>query len=151
MTAWCRMLLSIGALCAALVWAAAAQDTQPPSPSGAAAGAPRAVPVQAQQASIKNPLAGKPEAIAAGRQLFQQYHCVGCHSPGGGGAMGPSLIDSQWIYGSAPGSIFETILRGRPNGMPSFGGILSPDQVWQLAAYIDSISAPPAATSQTTK
>ena len=151
MTARCRMVLWICAICVALAAVATAQDVQPPSTSGAAASPPRSVPVQAQQASLKNPLAGKPEAIAAGRKLFQQYNCVGCHSPGGGGAMGPSLIDSQWIYGSAPGSIFETILRGRPNGMPSFGGILSPDQVWQLAAYIDSISAPPAATPQTTK
>jgi len=66
-------------------------------------------------------------------------NCVGCHSHGGGG-MGPALMDSKWIYGSKPEQIFATIVEGRPNGMPSFRGKLPDYQVWQLVAYVRSLS-----------
>jgi cytochrome c oxidase cbb3-type subunit 3 len=82
---------------------------------------------------------GNPEAIAAGRQLFQAYNCVGCHFNGGGG-MGPALMDDKWIYGSSMQNIASTIIEGRPNGMPTFRGMVSGDQVWQLAAYVRSLS-----------
>jgi hypothetical protein len=36
--------------------------------------------------------------------------------------------------------IFATIAQGRPNGMPSFGGHMTEDQVWQLVAYVRSMS-----------
>ena len=62
---------------------------------------------------------GNPEQIAAGRQLFMAYNCVGCHFNGGGG-IGPPLMDSKWIYGSSMENIASTIREGRPNGMPSF-------------------------------
>ena len=80
-----------------------------------------------------------PKQIAAGRQLFQAYNCVGCHFNGGGG-MGPALMDDNWIYGSSMENIASTIREGRPNGMPTFRGMVSGDQVWQLAAYVRSLS-----------
>jgi cytochrome c oxidase cbb3-type subunit 3 len=49
-------------------------------------------------------------------------------------------MDSVWIYGSAPSQIFATIMEGRPNGMPAFAGKLTTDQVWQLTAYVRSLS-----------
>ena len=54
--------------------------------------------------------------------------------------MGPALMDSKWIYGSKPEQIFATIVEGRPNGMPSFRGKLPDYQVWQLVAYVRSLS-----------
>jgi cytochrome c oxidase cbb3-type subunit 3 len=66
-------------------------------------------------------------------------NCSGCHFQGGGG-IGPPLMDSEWIYGSEPENIFETIVEGRPNGMPSFRGKLGNDQIWQLVAYVRSMS-----------
>ena len=78
-------------------------------------------------------------AIAEGSRLFQWYNCVGCHANGGGG-MGPALMDDKWIYGSDPAQIFSTIVEGRPNGMPSFRGKVPDFQVWQLAAYVRSMS-----------
>ena len=89
--------------------------------------------------------AGDAEAIAAGKQLFMAMNCVGCHANGGGG-MGPPLMDNVWIYGGAPGQIFSTIREGRPNGMPSFRGALPDEQIWQVAAFVRSLSegnAPP--------
>jgi cytochrome c oxidase cbb3-type subunit 3 len=78
-------------------------------------------------------------ALSEGKRLFSQMNCVGCHAHGGGG-MGPALMDSKWIYGHQPEQIFSTILEGRPNGMPSFRGKLPDYQIWQLAAYVRSLS-----------
>lgn len=78
-------------------------------------------------------------AVSEGKRLFSQFNCVGCHGQGGGG-MGPPLMDAEWIYGSGPEHIFATIVQGRPNGMPAFGGRLATSQVWQLAAYVRSMS-----------
>lgn len=88
---------------------------------------------------VKNPYEGNAHAIAEGKRLYTWFNCVGCHSHGGGG-MGPPLMDDEWIYGSDPEQIFATILEGRPNGMPSFRGKMPEYQVWQLAAYVQSMS-----------
>jgi cytochrome c oxidase cbb3-type subunit 3 len=78
-------------------------------------------------------------AASEGKRLFSQFNCVGCHGHGGG-AMGPPLMDDEWIYGSDPENIFATIVEGRPNGMPAFGGKISTSQVWQLVAYVRALS-----------
>jgi cytochrome c oxidase cbb3-type subunit 3 len=85
------------------------------------------------------PYATNAYAIAEGKRLYTQFNCVGCHAHGGGG-MGPPLMDDKWIYGSEPANIFATIVEGRPNGMPAFGGKLANNQVWQLVAYVRSLS-----------
>ena len=77
--------------------------------------------------------------IAEGKRLFGYYNCSGCHANGGGG-MGPPLIDDKWIYGSAPENIYQTIVEGRPNGMPAWGGRIPSYQVWQIVAYVRSLS-----------
>jgi cytochrome c oxidase cbb3-type subunit 3 len=78
-------------------------------------------------------------AVAEGKRLYSAYNCVGCHAQGGG-AIGPALMDSVWIYGSHPQQIYSDIVQGRPNGMPSFGGKLPEYQVWELVAYVRSMS-----------
>jgi len=77
-------------------------------------------------------------AINEGKRLFRWYNCSGCHA-NGGGAIGPALMDSQWVYGSDPQSLFNTIMMGRANGMPSFGGHIPEDQVWKIVAYVRSM------------
>jgi cytochrome c oxidase cbb3-type subunit 3 len=77
-------------------------------------------------------------AISEGKRLYTWFNCIGCHANGGGG-MGPPLMDDKWIYGSDPESIHATILQGRPNGMPAFGGKLADQQVWQLVAYVRAL------------
>lgn len=77
--------------------------------------------------------------VSEGKTLFNTMNCVGCHSHGGGG-MGPALMDSQWIYGSEPSQVFASIVEGRPNGMPAWRGKLTNNQVWQLVAYVRSLS-----------
>ena len=77
--------------------------------------------------------------MAEGKRLYSAMNCNGCHSNGGGG-MGPPLMDDKWIYGSDSGQVFATIVQGRPNGMPSFASKIPDYQVWQLAAYVRSMS-----------
>jgi cytochrome c oxidase cbb3-type subunit III len=89
--------------------------------------------------TLVGPYSENAYAIAQGQRLFSWYNCTGCHSHGGGG-MGPPLMDDQWIYGSEPQNIFATIVEGRPNGMPSFRGKIPNQQVWQLVAYVRSMS-----------
>jgi len=77
--------------------------------------------------------------VAEGKRFYQAYNCVGCHAEGGG-AIGPALMDSEWIYGSSLEQIHSTIVQGRPNGMPSFAGKIPDYQVWEIAAYVRSMS-----------
>lgn len=87
----------------------------------------------------QNPFADDPQAIVAGETLYNSFGCVGCHA-GGGGGMGPPLIDDQWIYGSSPAQIRATILEGRPGGMPSFNGMLANEDVWRLVSYVRALA-----------
>jgi cytochrome c oxidase cbb3-type subunit III len=87
------------------------------------------------------------EAVNTGRILFGQFNCSGCHSNGGGG-MGPSLMDDEWIYGGRLQQIHQTIVEGRPNGMPSWGGRIPDQQIWQIATYVRSMSLPQTLAAQ---
>ena len=87
------------------------------------------------------------EAVNTGKQLFKQYNCSGCHSNGGGG-MGPSLMDGEWIYGGRLEQIHQTLVEGRPNGMPAWGGKVSDPQLWQISAYVRSLSLPQTLAAQ---
>jgi cytochrome c oxidase cbb3-type subunit 3 len=78
------------------------------------------------------------QAISEGKQLYTWFNCVGCHAHGGG-AIGPPLMDSQWIYGSAPAEVATSIIAGRPMGMPSYRGKLAAPQLDQLVAYVRSL------------
>jgi cytochrome c oxidase cbb3-type subunit III len=79
-------------------------------------------------------------AIAQGQIYYMQFNCAGCHAPGAGGGIGPPLNDAEWIYGSEPEQVVASIAEGRPNGMPAFRGKINDTQMWQLAAYIRSLS-----------
>ena len=80
--------------------------------------------------------------INEGQRLYTWFNCVGCHAHGGGG-MGPALKDDEWRYGGSMAQIYATVADGRPNGMPSFRNRLTEQQIWQLAAYVRSLSGQP--------
>jgi cytochrome c oxidase cbb3-type subunit III len=86
-----------------------------------------------------NPYENNAYALTEGQRLFNSMNCVGCHFHGGGG-IGPPLMDATWIYGGQPAQIFDTIIRGRPNGMPSFRNRLQESQAWMIVAYVRSLS-----------
>lgn len=77
--------------------------------------------------------------ISEGKRLYHWFNCNTCHA-NGGGDIGPALMDDKWLYGAEPRNIFASIVEGRPNGMPSFRGKIPDQQVWQIVAYVRSMS-----------
>jgi cytochrome c oxidase cbb3-type subunit 3 len=100
------------------------------------------VPGQGELAPVANPLDGDRAALAEGRLLFVRYNCAGCHGGRAGGGMGPSLRDPDWLYGSSPDRIFNSIAQGRGHGMPAWGARLPEQQIWEMTAYVSSLRTP---------
>ncbi|HZD26875.1 MAG TPA: cytochrome c [Alphaproteobacteria bacterium] len=97
-----------------------------------------------ERPQITSPVADDPQAAQRGMEYFNNMNCVGCHAPNGAGGMGPSLSNVKFIYGREPENIYLTILQGRPKGMPAWGGMLPDQVIWDLVAYVRSISKEPA-------
>lgn len=136
-----------GALC--LVTSAACEGDQPdrvaaPPAGGPIAGVPGEVhivpgPAYARGMTVENPYAGEASAKKEGERLYGWYNCGGCHGAVGGGGMGPPLRDPDWIYGGDAMSIYESIMEGRPEGMPTWQGKIPEDQAWKIVAYVQSL------------
>jgi cytochrome c(L) len=88
-----------------------------------------------------NPYTGDPEAIKQGRTLYLQLGCSGCHGVGGGGGMGPALLDDEWKFGSDDETCSKLIKGEIPQQtMPAvFGKELPDDDVWKILAYVRSL------------
>jgi cytochrome c oxidase cbb3-type subunit 3 len=93
--------------------------------------------------SRRNPYQGSTTAVAEGKRLYESFNCGGCHGGAGGGGIGPPFADQEWIYGSDPANIYQSIVQGRPNGMPSFGARLPPEVIWRIVAYVRTLGGVP--------
>jgi cytochrome c oxidase cbb3-type subunit 3 len=137
-----QLLLAVGlGMLPACSRPATPEQEAPPSTSErmlVTAGELEAGPV-AHRAEVRNPLEEEPAGVERGRRLFIWFNCAGCHGINGGGGIGPPLRDAQWIYGSTPASIFESIATGRPNGMPAFGGKVPDEEIWRIELYVRSL------------
>ena len=135
-----------------LLFAAACQA---PGERGAAAGRDGSVPPSVRYVqhlaaggiaprgdTLANPFSKDGKSAAEGEKLFNAMNCDGCHGGGAVGWVGPSLIDGRWRYGGADAAVFQSISYGRPQGMPAFGGMLSPDLIWKLVSYLRSLPPP---------
>lgn len=91
----------------------------------------------------QSPVAGDAGAAERGHKYFANFNCIGCHADNGGGGMGPALSNRAFIYGDSPANIYLTIAQGRPNGMPAWGSLLPSAVIWDLVAYVQSISQAP--------
>jgi mono/diheme cytochrome c family protein len=90
----------------------------------------------------RNPFEKDPEAVAAGRNLFEQ-HCAECHGDSAeGGKKGPSLR-AQEVQEAPPGSIFWILTNGVVRrGMPVWSKLPEPRR-WQLVTYLKSLGVSP--------
>jgi cytochrome c oxidase cbb3-type subunit III len=98
-------------------------------------------------------------AQAGGAASFK-VNCVQCHGSGAAGSAGyPNLNDDDWLWGGSPEAIYVTLKNGirytanaetRDSQMPAFGadGILTPEQIGQLANYVVSLSGGEADAAQ---
>jgi mono/diheme cytochrome c family protein len=86
----------------------------------------------------QNPLEKDPEAVAAGRILFEQ-RCAECHGDNAEGSKrGPSLRAAE-VQNAEPGAIFWILTNGVVRkGMPVWSKLPEP-QRWQLVSYIKSL------------
>ncbi|HKU42976.1 MAG TPA: c-type cytochrome [Polyangiales bacterium] len=90
---------------------------------------------------LKNPLGNDSSAPQQGRQWFAQFNCAGCHGDHGGGGMGPSLRDGEWIYGDSDAALYGAIVEGRAHGMPAWGSRIPEPLVWQLVSYLRTLGS----------
>lgn len=86
----------------------------------------------------RNPFEKDPEAVAAGRNLFEQ-HCAECHGDSAqGGKKGPSLRAAE-VQEAPPGAIFWILTNGVVRrGMPVWSKLPEPRR-WQLVTYLKSL------------
>jgi len=54
-------------------------------------------------------------------------------------------MDQQWRYGGRLDQIYASIVQGRPNGMPSWARKIPDAQIWEIAAFVKSLSGRSAA------
>jgi len=95
----------------------------------------------------RNPFEKDPNAVAAGRILFE-LRCAECHGENAdGGKKGPSLRAVE-IQDAEPGAIFWILTNGVVRkGMPVWSKLPEP-QRWQLVSFIKSLGPPPANASR---
>jgi len=90
-------------------------------------------------------------AVRGGEVVFKD-NCAPCHGLGGAGQLNyPTLADDDWLWGGRLEDILYTLQHGiryhgdpdtRDSQMPAFGadGILTPDQIRDVAQYVLSLS-----------
>jgi cytochrome c oxidase cbb3-type subunit 3 len=95
---------------------------------------------RANRPASTNPLGRTPEAIEAGRQLYNSS-CTVCHGlEGTVGDRGPALADKRRYVRNSDDDLFAVIRKGIPGTlMPPAGN--SDNDIWKIVAYIRSLRA----------
>jgi mono/diheme cytochrome c family protein len=88
-----------------------------------------AAPFDSAPVELTNPYRGRSEVLAEGERIYRG-RCYGCHFRGGG--RGPNIFQTTL----ADAQFMDAVLRGRPNGMPAWSGILSADEIWKVHAFV---------------
>jgi mono/diheme cytochrome c family protein len=98
---------------------------------------------------------------AAGDVIFHgQGRCFTCHGNDGRGVprIGPSLADSTWLHGDGSLAFIASTVRdgiAAPREasapMPAYAGVLKPEQIDRVAAYVYTLSHPGRTVTDTTR
>jgi mono/diheme cytochrome c family protein len=85
-----------------------------------------------------NPFETDAQAVAAGRNLFEQ-HCAECHGNAADGSKKAPSLRAEEVQSAAPGAIFWILTNGVVRrGMPVWSKLPEP-QRWQLVTFIKSL------------
>ncbi len=99
-------------------------------------------PVYAKFTPMKaEDLARDAQAMGIGERLFVN-NCAQCHGADGRGSKGfPNLTDNDWLGGTGPDYIEQTVTKGRTGVMPPMAAAVgSGDDVKNVANYVLSLS-----------
>lgn len=122
--------------------------TSSPSTQAQPAGNPNGWTIPPEADQEKNPFAGDPKALAAGKELFLK-NCKRCHGPGGKGD-GPDadpdsmqdmdLTVARRANRNPDGIVFYKVWNGRKKPkMPAFKDELTKEQIWQIVTYAQTL------------
>jgi mono/diheme cytochrome c family protein len=80
--------------------------------------------------------------IEAGRRRFARTCAAYCHGAEGSGGRAPAFKGSTRL---TPDYAFQTITEGRrgTDVMPPWGNAFTPEQIWELVAYLQVLSRMP--------
>ncbi len=82
------------------------------------------------------------ELMATAERIFQR-ECSACHGPEGRGqaALFPNLMDVDWLWGSTPDQIEQSIRNGRQALMPAWETAIGADNVSSVADYVQNMNS----------
>jgi mono/diheme cytochrome c family protein len=95
-----------------------------------------------------NPYAGQPEAIAAGKVLFEE-NCAKCHGNDAEGRHARPSLRSERVAHATDGELAWLLRNGSLHkGMPTWSSLPEPER-WQLIAFLRSLprDGPPGAAA----
>lgn len=95
---------------------------------------------ESKEEDVKNPLAGDPAAIAAGKRAFVEG-CSGCHGTNAEGGRGPNLAKGDLIRDVPNRRLFASIKNGiKGTEMPP--SRLPDENIWQMVTYLRDLTSP---------
>lgn len=101
----------------------------------------RLAPIYARFETMEVPaVAADEQGREIGQRLFLN-NCAQCHGSDARGSKGfPNLTDGDWLHGSDPDKIRETIAKGRHGVMPPMAAIVDAKSAVDVAQYVRSLS-----------
>jgi mono/diheme cytochrome c family protein len=85
-----------------------------------------------------NPLEADPDAVAAGKKLFEG-HCAECHGDSAEGSKKAPSLRAEEVQQATPGTLFWILTNGVVRrGMPVWSKLPEP-QRWQIVSYLKSL------------
>lgn len=97
-----------------------------------------AVASKTEKPNIVKEYTGDKEAIREGKEIFANT-CAPCHNADAKGGIGPDLTTVNLKYGSARKDLYESIAKGRPNGMPSFLPQIGSEKSSKMVAFLETL------------
>jgi cytochrome c oxidase cbb3-type subunit 3 len=97
-----------------------------------------ALAAKSENAAVVKEYSGDKEAIEEGKEIFATT-CAPCHNADATGGIGPNLTAPKLKYGSTRNDLYETVTKGRPNGMPSFLPQIGAEKISKVIAFLETL------------